>query len=302
MGRVGLYAGVLVMAALCAGAARVGLPVMSSRSNVGDPSLAHMGLAISEDGSIWVVNADGSGRRRLPNLDKSASYDPTWSPDGTQIAFTLYRWRSGRSDIYVMKSDGGGVRRVTGNGFRPSWSPDGKRIAFDHSLCDRCAVTAYVVNVDGSEPHSLTPLGVDPVWSPDGKTVAVAGSRIWLVNAAGGSTRGITTPASLDAESPSWSPDGKQIVVDGPAGEGVWVVNADGSGLRRLTRPKGDMDDTDPMWSPDGEWIGFLRGGACWAGNPENPNIYVVHPNGSGLHRLPLDRGCVLAFAWQPVH
>jgi Tol biopolymer transport system component len=69
------------------------------------------------------MKADGSGLRRLTDLPSEDSF-PSWSPDGTRIAFRSDR--GGSYDIYVMNTDGSGVTRLTddpaGDGF-PVWQP-----------------------------------------------------------------------------------------------------------------------------------------------------------------------------------
>jgi Tol biopolymer transport system component len=70
---------------------------------------------------IWVVGADGTGAREL--LDEWAT-DPTWSPDGTKIAFASDR--DGNFEIYVMDADGTAQTRLTinpGNDSGPTWQP-----------------------------------------------------------------------------------------------------------------------------------------------------------------------------------
>src|SRR2546426_10617675 len=79
---------------------------------------------------IFTVDvADG----RLTRLTNSPGddRDPTWSPDGSQIAFSSVR--DGNTEIYVMRADGTGLRRVTNDpaeDVSPAWSPDGSTIAF----------------------------------------------------------------------------------------------------------------------------------------------------------------------------
>ena len=103
---------------------------------------------------IYVMNADGSGSRRLTH---NAAYDaePAWSPDRRRIAFKSSR--DGNSEIYVMNADGSGKRNLTRNPARdgsPSWSPDGRRIAFVSNRDGR--LEAHVMNADGSGQRSLT--------------------------------------------------------------------------------------------------------------------------------------------------
>jgi Tol biopolymer transport system component len=127
---------------------------------------------------IWLMNPDGTNRRQLtfpPQHEEVASLNgqdsmPDWSPNGSEIAFV--RHYRGRSDIYVIRADGSGLRRLTntnqaGQHSWPAWSPDGKRIVFVSVSRRKPAI--YTMNADGSHPKRLTTGGIDyayPDWQP----------------------------------------------------------------------------------------------------------------------------------------
>ena len=114
---------------------------------------------------IHVMNADGSGRRRLARnprgnetsfgcANPAPTPRPAWSPDGRKIAFERFRGY-GSPRIYLVDADGGGRRRLTAKyDTGPSWSPDGRRIAFARS--GRSHTDIYLMNVDGSQLQRLT--------------------------------------------------------------------------------------------------------------------------------------------------
>src|SRR5438093_10355678 len=96
---------------------------------------------------IYVMNADGTGLRRLTN-NAASDGQPAWSPDGTKIAFV--RGSGLGEEIYVVKSDGTGLKRLTNNGYfdeTPAWSPDGTKIAFVSSADTYRHI--YLMNANG---------------------------------------------------------------------------------------------------------------------------------------------------------
>ena len=234
-----------------------------------------------DDGSqgISVMNADGSGVTRLTNNPAWDEF-PSWSPDGSRIAFSSDR--AGDPNIYVMNADGSGVTRLTNElafHFAPRWSPDGSRIAF-WSTGD-----IYVMNADGSGVTRLTDdwtLDTDPSWSPDGSRIAfVSDTDIYVMNADGSGVTQLTDNNLTWDSYPSWSPDGRRIAFTSDRDDNldIYVMNADGSGVTRLT--DNPADDLYPSWSPDGSRIAFTSDR-----DDDGVHIYVMNADGSGVTRL----------------
>jgi TolB protein len=205
---------------------------------------------------IVVVNANGTGRKKLTNNPRRGNWDPSWSPDGMQIAFG-----SQGPDVWIMRPDGTRLRRLTrGGGESPAWSPDGKWIAFMSSRTGR-QYDVYVMNADGSGIRRLTSSPEEdgwPTWSPDGRTIAYSTGpslgkwSIWLMNADGSHKRVVVRFADdTGAGYPDWSPDGRRIIFSAYSQKtghgGIYLVDADGSNLMKTKIAQGAVT---PVWQP----------------------------------------------------
>jgi len=228
------------------------------------------------------MDADGSNPTRITN-NAASDFNPSWSPDGTKIAFTSHR------EIYVMDADGSNPTRITNNAasdFNPSWSPDGTKIAFTSWRDGNDEI--YVMDADGSDPTNISNNDANdyvPSWSPDGTKIAFTSQRdgngeIYVMDADGSNPTRITNDDASDYV-PSWSPDGTKIVfTSNRDGNGeIYVMNADGSNQTNLTHYPKNMSydgDDSPSWSPDGTKIAFMsyRDG-------KDRQIYVMDADGS---------------------
>lgn len=224
---------------------------------------------------IFRVNPDGSGEVRLTN-DTAPDSQPTWSPDGTRIAFTRQPLcpTSCLRRIFVMNADGGGLKQITfghedlaiPENHSPAWSPDGTRIAY---VAEDDEELLYVVNDDGSGRRKLTSTFatfiLDPAWSPEGREIAFTrqvdlSTDVYSVGADGTGFRPLTQQGG--AFGAAWSPDGTRVayvnrtVWAGPLD--VWVVNRDGSDPVNLTETE-DVSESGPLWSPDGSTLLYTR-------------------------------------------
>jgi Tol biopolymer transport system component len=215
----------------------------------------------TDNRGIWIMNADGSDKRRLTT---GADSFPRWSPDGSRILFSRYGNEMFKADAYtsystshlwVVNVDGTHERQLTDSksaDLAGSWSPDGTEIAFLRSDGDGSGV--WVIDADGTGLRKVVGFGFQldgsAAWSPDGTRIvyAIAGysggnsdPRIWMVNADGSGAHMV-----LDewAQDPTWSPDGSLIAYT--SGGDIWVVDVDGKGARRVTSDS--AEEIQPSW------------------------------------------------------
>lgn len=170
--------------------------------------------------SIHVADVDGKNVRRL--TDKKHVWDsaPTWSPDGSTIAFAReYKDASGNwhEEIWLMKPDGSELHQIKAiEGRSPEFMPDGRILFQSKSSPSQISIA----NIDGSNIIQLTndkTNNMQPKISPDGSKIAYLSNR-----------------------------DGNQE---------VYVMNLDGSNQQRIT--KNDIQEWDPVWSPTGDKVFF---------------------------------------------
>jgi TolB protein len=258
-------------------------------------------------GDLWVMAADGSDRRRLTHSGAGIDYSPTWSPDGTRVAFRTTRGSPAGSDpsnIFVVNADGSGERQLTpargaaAGGLFPAWSPDGRWIAYSNGA------GINLVCPDGSGRRPLGVAGECSVWSPDGSELMFCSNGInrgegvdnwdvFVMDADGTHVRRLTSNLAQDYPG-AWSPDGTQIAFfsrrDGYGD--VYVMDADGANLRRVTNQPGAQ--APEAWLPDGR----LVISSAQEGVEGPPQWFVVGPDGSGRASLPQLAPAMIPIAW----
>jgi dipeptidyl aminopeptidase/acylaminoacyl peptidase len=218
-------------------------------------------IAYSGRGGIWVVRADGTGRRRLTtNPREGLDSGPSWSPDGQRITFQRERYVGDTlvSDLYAVEIQTRRFTRLTRTPeimeFDAAWSPDGKEIAYQQEY-GRDGIHVLDLATGRSERLTSGSGDSEPAWSPDGTKIAFAifgGARpgaIVVMKRDGSRRRKIVASARPWRWfwSPSWSPDGSRIAYGSAVRDGPhWIVVTRADGKGRLILVRGD----EPDWRP----------------------------------------------------
>ncbi|MYC77758.1 hypothetical protein F4X10_18490 [Candidatus Poribacteria bacterium] len=170
------------------------------------------------DPNIYKINVNSGALQQL--TDTGYNRFPKWSPDGDRILF--YSGRKEAKDLFLMKPNGNGVRRVIERrhgGSEPTWSPDGKQIAYE--MTDLAGVGIYIMTDEGQNNRRITrdnTWAAFPAWSPNGQWIAYEleiespwgnpnrDSNIHLVSPDGIETRQLTKHPARDIL-PAWVPE-----------------------------------------------------------------------------------------------
>lgn len=143
---------------------------------------------------LYVINANGSGKTKLSDKPAfitgrtfpSIFTGPTWSPDGSKIAYAGSR--DGNAEIYVIDVGSQNQMRLTNNSahdFHPTWSPDGTKIAFTSERDSNREI--YVMNADGTNQTRLSTSAApdyDPNWQSAGPRTTLPQPSVLQFNAA----------------------------------------------------------------------------------------------------------------------
>jgi Tol biopolymer transport system component len=218
---------------------------------------------------ITLLSPTGSVVRYL--TPKGYQGQPSFSSDGKWIVYER-DIAPGNNGVWLMRSNGTDLRRVTRNPFGagecgcdtdPNFSPNGKLITFVRIKKDHSLQALFVVRRDGTGLRQLTPyaweVAIKHDWSPDGKLIVLTtnadyvrpneSANLVTIRPDGSGMKNLTgfTDGTENAFAGSFSPDGEQIVFRIESGDtySLAVIDRDGGNLRRLTTGKGRPRNID---------------------------------------------------------
>jgi len=234
----------------------------SGRRGVSSTEIAFVSDNGRRNKEIWVMEADGAGKRRVTN-NGSINLFPAWSPDGKTLLYTSFK--AGRSELFLLyrgSKPGAKLINTKDEKYRGVWQASNSKIA---AVVSRQGNTdIYTVSSTGTDPHRLTEsraIETSPSFSPDGRKLAFVsdrsgGPQIWIKDLETGEERRLTFSGAYNA-SPAWSPTGEWIAYAAQAGNNfdIYLINPEGTFTTPLVTHA--RSDEDPAWSPDGRKLAF---------------------------------------------
>src|SRR5690606_2798057 len=160
---------------------QVAMAAENPRRILSSPTLSATQVAFTYGNQIWIAPRSGGDAQLLVGGDTPA-FQPVFSPDGTQVAYTALQ--AGNYDVYVAPATGGAPRRLTwhpGVDAVAGWTPDGRSVLFSsHRLSNTDSGRLFTVPLSGGLPAML-PLAMaeDGVYSPDGTQLAYSPVFQW---------------------------------------------------------------------------------------------------------------------------
>ena len=257
--------------------------------------------------SLWMLRVDGSGHRPL-TADQHGNSSPRWSPDGKRLLFISNR--GGTPQLIVRWMDSGveaPITHLASTPSAPSWSPDGEWVAFLQFVEEaQTPLAALPEKPEGAQWAPAAKVITQLTYRADGEGYLSQGhTQLFVVPAAGGTARQVTSgPFDVEGE-PQWTPDGRSLIFSSnrradaeyePLDTGLFAVPLEGGVPQALSERYGP--ERSPRVSPSGKHIAYLGFDDTHQGF-QVTELYVCERDGSRPRSLTsgLDRS-VLSVQW----
>lgn len=235
------------------------------------------------DDNLWMTATDGSGAVQLTYSDEDET-KPRWSPDNQWISFLSSRYKAKeKTQLWLMDRRGGEAKQVTKFKVNISdykWSPDSKKIIF--TICDQD------VKPDSAKDRPGKPIVIDRYHFKEDISGYLERkyAHLYLFNL---ETKKLDTltKGNYNHSDPAWSPDSKFIAFtsnrtsdpDRNTNSDIWIIEAKAKATPRQLTAWVDYDK-NPVWSPDGKSIAYLRSISPEWDAYDEPHLAVISAAG----------------------
>lgn len=233
-----------------------------SRVDDTSPALSQSGKLIAfarvrgERAELWLMNTDGSGKRRL-GTPKGSETHPAWSPKGDRIAFLRLLGRQWDVVVTDLKGTRRPLTRDAAPQYDVSWSPKGDRIVFDQ--VEKGTSDLWTIPSTGGTPKRITNTPtvaeLNPAWSPVSDEIAYDAADttgrydLYVLDLTTNQSRRVTNDAADDGD-PAWSPSGRMLAYRHEVGDDYEIVKIDTTGQGKPSNVSNDPTglDLSPSW------------------------------------------------------
>jgi len=237
---------------------------------------------------VWIMNTDGSDKRKLVSNQGYDAYLASWSPDGKRILYMNMDksekiWEN--MSIWIINADGTNNFELASNARFPKWSPDGTIIAYTtvdekSRRPEEWIGSVWTINPDGTGKKRLLTRAssnyfIYSKWSPDGTKIELIRENEMVVLNTEEYGDFWTIPGYG-----SWSPDGKKIIYTSEGESIIYIINSDGTKEDiLLSNPEIQIHALGLLWSPDGTKITYSAGKTSKPEWDTNMSIWLMTYN-----------------------